>query len=196
MKIAAQSWPGAWQAVGWSGTVPVGWGCAQRDGLNGLRNRIPSFYADPVAWLAVDALGDALESCASDVLAVRDEVGVIMVSAYCTLWTMRHVARSAVIGRMSPLRFAGASPGTAGSVSCIVFRLAGPSLTVSTAPETGLPVAGAVAASWLRSGAAAFVVVSAHDVDDAGTHRVYTAILRTDRTDHTDGAENTQAGHP
>ncbi|MFJ6573336.1 beta-ketoacyl synthase N-terminal-like domain-containing protein [Streptomyces sp. NPDC091292] len=160
-----------------AGMVAVGHGRAVRDELTVVRSRIPSLYADPLAWLVADAVEDALSGCADDVLAVREDVATILVSAECTLRTMEAVARSVPSGRVSPLRFAGASPGSAGSLVCLLHGFKGPSLTFSTTPEAGLSAAHTVARSWLRSGAASYVVLCAHEEPEGRRHLVQCSIL-------------------
>ncbi|MER5648742.1 hypothetical protein [Streptosporangium sp. NPDC002524] len=170
-------WSGGPGEVAGEGVVVVARGEAARAELGPVRSRIPSLYADPLSWLVVDAVDDALSTCAEDLDAVRDEVAVILVSALCTLQTMEAVARSARSGRVSPLRFAGASPGGAGSLACVVRGFKGPSLTLATGPGRGVPVARTLARSWLRSGAAEYVVVSVHHAEGDGRHRVRTTVV-------------------
>ncbi|WP_162795002.1 coronafacic acid synthetase [Nonomuraea lactucae] len=163
--------------MNFTGLATVARGEAYRPELTTVRGSIPNLYADPVAWLVADAVRDALTACPGDVAAARDDVGTILVSAHCTRHTMRAVAGSAAGGRVSPLRFAGASPGTAGSLACIVHGFRGPALTLSTGARDGLPTARVLARSWLRSGAAAYVIVSVHGVDAQGGHRVRSVVL-------------------
>ncbi|GAA3367367.1 hypothetical protein GCM10017744_079230 [Streptomyces antimycoticus] len=155
----------------------VGHGDASREQLTAVRSRIPSLYADPLAWLVADAVENALPECPADVLACREDVAVILVSAHCTLHTMDAVARSLPAPRVSPLRFAGASPGSAGSLLCLLHGFKGSSLTFSMTPEDGLPAARTVARSWLRSGAAPYVVLCAHQMHEGQGHSVRCAVL-------------------
>ncbi|WP_329430507.1 hypothetical protein OG339_21340 [Streptosporangium sp. NBC_01495] len=165
------------EEVAGEGVVVVARGEATRAELGPVRSRIPSLYADPLAWLVVDSVDDALSTCSDELDAVRDEVAVILVSALCTLQTMEAIERSVRNGRVSPLRFAGASPGGAGSLACVVRGFKGPSLTLATHPGKGVPVARTLARSWLRSGAAEYVVVSVHHVEEDGRHRVRSTVL-------------------
>ncbi|RBQ15296.1 coronafacic acid synthetase [Spongiactinospora rosea] len=148
--------------------------CAE---LRPVRSRIPSLYADPLAWLVVDAVEDALSTCSDELYEARDDVAVILISPLCTLLTMEAVARAAPGGRVSPLRFAGASPGGGGSLTCVARGFRGPSLTLATHPDRGLPVARTLVRSWLRSGQAAYAVVSAHEATAEGGHRVRCGVL-------------------
>lgn len=155
----------------------VGQGDASLEQLTAVRSRIPSLYADPLAWLVADAVENALSECAADVMARREDVAVILVSAHCTLHTMDAVARSLPAPRVSPLRFAGASPGSAGSLLCLLHGFKGSSLTFSMTPEDGLPAARTVARSWLLSGGAPYVVLCAHQRHEEQGHSVRCAVL-------------------
>ncbi|CAM5276674.1 coronafacic acid synthetase [Streptomyces pilosus] len=155
----------------------VGHGDAYREELTAVRSRVPSLYADPLAWLVADAVEPALAECAADVRAAREDVAVILVSAHCTLHTMDAVARSLPAPRVSPLRFAGANPGSAGSLLCLLHGFRGSSLTFSMTPEDGLPAARTVARSWLRSGSASYVVLCAHQRHGEKGHSVRCAVL-------------------
>nr|WP_052479233.1 hypothetical protein [Kibdelosporangium sp. MJ126-NF4]CEL23086.1 hypothetical protein [Kibdelosporangium sp. MJ126-NF4]CTQ90223.1 hypothetical protein [Kibdelosporangium sp. MJ126-NF4] len=141
------------------------------------RQRIPSMYADPVAWLVLEAIDQALADCMDTVRQAADDVAVILVSTHATVDTMADVARATETGRLSPLRFAGASPGGAASLACIVHSLRGPSLLLTTEPGTGWPTALTVARCWLRTAAASQVLLSAHTADAQQGHQVRTALL-------------------
>lgn len=160
-----------------SGVSEVAEGRAEWDGVAKIPAAVPARYADPVAWLVARAVGDALATAPAAVAAEPDEVGLILLSAHCTSGTMTAVAAATAEGRLSPMRFAAASPGTAGSISCIVHGFRGPTLTLATTPANGGEAARVVAGGWLTSGAARYVVLSGHEVDDAGRHRVRSVIL-------------------
>lgn len=136
-----------------------------------------SFYADPVAWLVAQAVTEAVDDCAADLHGVADDVATITISDFCTILTMRHIAAQVPAGRLSPLRFSAATPGTVGSLPAMTFGFKGPSLTLSMAPHSGLRVAIAVAGSWLRTRLAAFAILSSHEVDAAGRHSVHSVII-------------------
>ncbi|WP_430788868.1 beta-ketoacyl synthase N-terminal-like domain-containing protein [Actinoplanes sp. G11-F43] len=154
-----------------------GVGTATWDGAGRIPAAVPARYADPVAWLVADAVGAALRDGAGEALTEPDEVGHILVSAHCTRDTILAVAAAVADGRLSPMRFAAASPGTAGSISCIVHGFRGPTLTFATTPRTGGEAARAVAHGWLASGAARHVVLTGHTVDGTGRHTVHSEIL-------------------
>jgi 3-oxoacyl-(acyl-carrier-protein) synthase len=120
-----------------------------------------SFYADPVAWLVVDAVEAALRDAGDQVRAAVTETGVLSMSSEATRHTMRQLARSA--GRVSPMKFAGASAGSITGVPCIVFGLRGPSLVLSMSPAAGRAVARLVARSWLAAGNCRYVVLNEHE---------------------------------
>lgn len=155
-------------------------GTATASELGGQGQRAASFYADPVAWLVVDAVRDALGALNGSGAAVRDggaAVGVLSVSELCTLHTMRLMAGGIRRGRLSPLRFAGANPGAIAGLACIVFGFRGPSLVLSMPPVTARPVTALVARSWLEGGGCHYVVANEHEQRADGTHVVRSAVL-------------------
>jgi hypothetical protein len=137
----------------------------------------PSFFADPAAWLVTAAVAEALGTCTENVLAQADRTGMITVSRWCTEATMRAISRTARRGMVSPMRFAGANPGVMAGLSCITWKLRGPSLVLAADPAAALPAAAAVAASWLELGHAEYVLVAVHQVRRDG-HAVRCAIVR------------------
>ncbi len=144
------------------------------------RNR-PSFYADPIAWLIVSAVEEALAPCREEVLAEPDEVGVLVSGDGGALPTHRRIAQGVARGRVSPLRFAGSNPGILAGLTCSTFGLRGPSLVLSGDPDDAADTAARVAEDWLRTGQARYVLWAAH---------------RQDRDAHTAGCVVLQAGGP
>lgn len=154
--------------------------------LDELRPRQrPSLYADPVAWLVLDAVDHAVRGSAEQ--PAPESTGHIVVSDHCTGHTMRQIAGGLTTGRISPLRFSGANPGAVCGFTCQLRGFTGPSATLSMAPETGLPVALALARAWLSGGAATHVLVSSHHVDAAG-HHVTSVLLAPRAEENRDGA--------
>ncbi|TMM37893.1 MAG: polyketide synthase [Actinobacteria bacterium] len=152
----------------------------------------PSFYADPAGWLVAAAVQEAFDGCAGEPLSVPDEVGVVAVSAACTAHTMGAIATSARDGLVSPLRFAGASPGILAGLACIRWKLRGPTLTLAMDPVAGLDVAATVAGGWLRDGQARYVLVAAYTVED-DQHVARCAVTRSRRTGEPDGRPRIRA---
>ena len=152
----------------------VGVGAAHGSGTP-ERQRAASLYADPVAWLVVDAVHAALD--AAGPVGPAPAAGVLSVSDWGTRHTMRLIGAAAVSGRVSPLRFAGASPGSIAGLACIVHRFTGPSLMLSMPPAEGREPAGLLAAAWLMAGACTHVIVNEHEVHDDGLHTVRTVLL-------------------
>jgi hypothetical protein len=124
----------------------------------------PSLFADPVAWLVCDAVDRAVEESRQDLAGLRDQVGIIAVSEFATLGTMRSIAHTARNGRVSPLRFAGSNPGALAGVPCLSRGFRGPSLTLSMSPADGVEPAVAIASGLLSSGAASHLILAAHTV--------------------------------
>ncbi|KPW22277.1 Coronafacic acid synthetase component [Pseudomonas cannabina pv. alisalensis] len=136
-----------------------------------------SAYADPLSWLVFEAVDYVLDNCRDAVLAAGQTVGHIVVSDVCTLHTMQHIARDLGRNRLSPLRFSGACPGLVCSLPGQLLRFSGPSLVLSMPPQDGLRPAALLARDWLDSGAASYVLVSAHDTDGA-QHRARCTLLQ------------------
>jgi hypothetical protein len=151
------------------------------DDLTGPRPPSPhtaSFYADPVAWLVVDAVEAALRlSADDDIRSAATDVAVLSVSAEATGHTMRQLAATSCRGRVSPMRFAGASAGSIAGLSCIMFGFKGPSLVLSMPPADGRPVAEIVARSWLTAGNCRYVVLNEHEIRSGTTHSVRSSIV-------------------
>ncbi|MGY4742899.1 coronafacic acid synthetase [Streptomyces sp. ATMOS53] len=164
----------------------VGEGVAAAPDLSAAQpKRKASLYADPLSWLVLDAVEQALGACGGDFTpadaSAKEAVGHIAVSDQCTTHTMRQLAEAIPAGRISPLRFSGANPGSICSLPCQLLGFSGPTMTLSMTPEKGLPPAMAVARAWLRQGSATHVIVTAHRADASG-HRVASTILTSDTT--------------
>jgi hypothetical protein len=133
--------------------------------------RIPSLYADPASWAVLAAVDELWAACPDEVQAPAT-TAMVLVSTHCTVDTMAGIARAVPGGRLSPLRFAGASAGGPISLVCMVHGLRGPTLVITTDPAEGLPAARTMARHWLRTGAASHVLVGVHDRDPLGGHEV------------------------
>ncbi|NBE96635.1 coronafacic acid synthetase [Nonomuraea sp. KC401] len=133
--------------------------------------RIPSLYADPASWAVLEAV-DELWAGFPDEMQAPETTAMVLVSTHGTVDTMAEIARAAARGRLSPMRFAGASAGGPISLVCMVHGLRGPTLVITTDPANGLPAARTMARHWLRTGAASHVVVAAHDRDPLRGHEV------------------------
>lgn len=167
-----------------NGVAVLGHGFAEAPTLADVPvRRIPSVYADPVAWLILAGVEQSIADCSEDIAAVADSVGHIVVSDVCTCHTMRDLANTIADGHLSPLRFSGANPGAICGLSCHVLRLRGPSATLSMRPADGLPAAVAIGRMWLRQRAAEFVVLSAHRLSEQGRHMVSSTIIGRDRSE-------------
>ena len=139
--------------------------------------RIPSLYADAASWTVLRAVDELWAGAPERVRAAADRTAMVLVSTYSTIDTMAALARAVPSGRLSPLRFAGASAGGPVSLAAQVHGFRGPTLVVTTRPEDGYPLALTMARHWLRAGAAGHVVVAAHEHDPDGGHRVRCAVV-------------------
>ncbi|MCK7624963.1 polyketide synthase [Streptomyces sp. RS10V-4] len=140
-----------------------------------------SLFADPVAWLMTEAVARAAADCDTDLTAAGDHVGLIAISDLCTMDTMRTIARATPRGRLSPLKFAGANPGSVAGLPCIRHGFRGPTLALAMPPAPALPAALAMAEGWIARGSARHVLIAAHRRDgDAHGARAY--VLESART--------------
>ncbi|MFD1745542.1 hypothetical protein ACFSE1_08735 [Rhizobium helianthi] len=130
----------------------------------------PSFYADPVSWLVLEAAEQAIGRCPQDVKEHPQSVAVITISDVCTLHTMREIEAKLTEGVISPLRFSGANPGAIGSLPSYFSTFSGPTLVLSMPPEEAGGIAGALASTWLREGTAKFVIFNRHWMRRDGHH--------------------------
>lgn len=159
------------------GMTVLGEGVAEVTDLSGVRPRQrASLYADPLSWLVFEAVQHAIDAHREDIDSAREGVGHIVVSDDCTTYTMRAIAATIAAGRISPLRFSGANPGSVCSLPSQFLGFSGPSMTLSMAPDKGLPPAAAVARAWLRQGSATHVLVTSHRAGPSG-HRVTSTLL-------------------
>jgi hypothetical protein len=161
------------------GITPIARACLRETEPNRYARNNPTRYADPVAWLLLAAVEQALTGH-DEITAAADEVAVVVCTAESTRRTMGAVAAAAARGRSSPLRFAGSNPGTVAALICIEQGFRGPSLALSAydPPGTGIPAA--VAGSWLRTGKARYAVLAAHRTEPDGTHAADCLLLGTD----------------
>ena len=142
--------------------VTVGESLLHATDLTTRSRNAPSRYADPVAWLATEAAEQAIRGASEDVLSRPDEVGVLAVSDECTAATMRDIAARMRRGRISPLTFAGANPGSLAGLPCMTWRLRGPTMTLTMPPERARVAASAIVRLWLASRQARLVLVLDH----------------------------------
>jgi 3-oxoacyl-(acyl-carrier-protein) synthase len=157
-----------------------------------------SLYADPVAWLATAAVDEALRPADRsgshrNVLAFPEQVGVIAVSNHCTIETMRSVAAAAPRGRMSPLQFAGANPGSLAGLVCMHWKFRGPTLTLSTNLADGVPSALVAATAWLRREHATSVILLTHTVAE-GLHTARCVVLSGSSSPSADAGQVLSSG--
>ncbi|KUL37325.1 hypothetical protein ADL22_21900 [Streptomyces sp. NRRL F-4489] len=140
-----------------------------------------SLFADPVAWLMTEAAARAAADCDTDLTAAGDQVGMIAISEICTMDTMRTIARATPRGRLSPLKFAGANPGSVAGLPCIRNGFRGPTLALSMPPGPALPAALAMAEGWIAQGSARYVLIGAHR-RDGDAHAARCHVLQSART--------------
>ncbi|WEH35108.1 hypothetical protein PZB75_18135 [Streptomyces sp. AM 4-1-1] len=161
------------------GTVLVGDAVVDLADPGKAPRRIPSTYADPVAWMMADAVAAALDACGADAPAELSEVAVIGISEHATRHTLRAVAAGVPAGRMSPMRFAAAGPGSLVGVVCAVFGFQGPTLMLPMPVADAAVVTRAMITDWLTGDAAsaAHVVVVTHECAEDGRHRARCFVL-------------------
>ncbi|GGZ48761.1 hypothetical protein GCM10010387_48920 [Streptomyces inusitatus] len=152
------------------------------DMAEGPVRRTVSSYADPVALLVSDTVAEVLallpETDTEPGTGTGTSTGVLTVSETGTLHTMRTLAAGLGRGRISPLRFAGAGPGSLAGLACIVHGLRGPSLVLTMPPTAAEPLLVPLVHGWLTTGGCRQVVVNEHLTDAAGTHFVRSRVVR------------------
>ncbi|MEU7746482.1 hypothetical protein [Nonomuraea sp. NPDC049158] len=158
------------------GLVTVAHGLRETGDLAAAGRRTASFYADPAAWLVVSAVEAALAWAPEVVRRRAAEIGALAVSDHGSRHTMRSVADTAARGRVSPLRFAGANPGSLAGLLCITLGFRGPSLLVCMPPERAGPIVALIAAGWLATGQCRYVAVAEHSANN-GHHTATARIL-------------------
>ncbi|MGA4847528.1 hypothetical protein ACOBQB_15150 [Streptomyces sp. G5(2025)] len=161
------------------GAVVVGESDVRLDDPSAAPRRIPGTYADPVAWMMADAVAAALEGCGADAPTDRSEVAVIGISEYATRRTLQTVAAGVPAGRMSPMRFAAAGPGSLVGLVCAVFGFQGPTLMLPMPVTEATEVAKAMIADWLTDDfvSAAHAVVVTYDIAEDGRHRARCSVI-------------------
>ncbi|WP_131740835.1 beta-ketoacyl synthase N-terminal-like domain-containing protein [Actinomadura roseirufa] len=167
----------AWSEA--DGLRVAGDGLARTADLGSAGRTRASFYADPVAWLVVDALELALERAGPHAREALARTGVLAVSEYATRHTMGSIGRQAARGRVSPLRFAGASPGSLAGLACVVLGFRGPTLLLGMPPATARAAALAIVSHWTATGQCRYVAVAEHSVTGA-VHTVHGRIVERD----------------
>jgi hypothetical protein len=154
-----------------------------RSNLDATAQRTASRYADPAAWLVVDAVAAALrERCCPAARRIReagDGVGVVAASEFVTAHTMRALNSRLPSGQVSPLRFAGANPGMMAGLVCVQFGFRGPSLVLAMPVAAARPVTAVLARAWITAGACRYVVIAEHQLAAGGWHRVACRIVGT-----------------
>jgi hypothetical protein len=143
-------------------------GSATAPTLSAVRGSKRSMFADPAAWLVVAAVEDAIATLRDELTEAAPDVGVICVSQECTLHTITAIGRDVPNGRVSPMRFAGANPGTMSSLPCIAFGFGGPTLVFAMEPDVAAPAVATVARSWLRAEIAKYVLLCSHTAGPKG----------------------------
>lgn len=164
-------------ALGGAGLVPLATVRTSRAANATPHRRIPSLYADPASWAVLEAVDELWAGCPDEVRAASGTTAMVLVSTHATVDTMAAIARAVPGGRLSPLRFAGASAGGPISLVCLVHGFRGPTLMITTDPVDGCPAARTMARHWLRTGAARHVVVGVHTHDPVGGHQVRCAVV-------------------
>lgn len=119
----------------------------------------PSIYADPLAWAVVDFSASLLNKVPEESL---ENVGIIVVSDYCSLATMRALSATSKDGKISPLKFAGANPGVVTGLTAIQYKLRGPSVTLTMNPANASKAVTSVARYWFKHSGVHSVLVITH----------------------------------
>ncbi|MFJ3493018.1 hypothetical protein ACIPPJ_05370 [Streptomyces sp. NPDC086091] len=161
------------------GTTLTGAARVETDDPATARRRLPGVYADPVAWLLAEAVAAALADCGSAAPDRPEEVGVIGVGAHPTARTLGALAAAVPTGRISPMRFAGAGPGSPLGTLCAAFGFHGPVSMLPMPPEQAAAPVRALCGDWLLGDppSAAHVLVVTHRTTDEGKHQAHCLVV-------------------
>ncbi|GLW36141.1 coronafacic acid synthetase [Pectobacterium actinidiae] len=129
-----------------------------------------SLYADPLSWLVLEAVEQAINEYRDVITSACSSVGHIAISDQCTLKTIHDISETLSSGHLSPLRFSGACPGMIIGLPSQFLRFSGPSIVWSMPPDNMQPYATALAQLWLDEGSATHVIITDHRVDESGHH--------------------------
>lgn len=156
-----------------AGATVTGAARVETDDPATVRRRLPGVYADPVAWLMAEAVAAALEDCGAAAPDRPEDVGVVAVAEGATATTLGALAAAVPGGRISPMRFAGAGPGSPVGVLCSVFGFHGPVSMLAMPPAPAAPFTRALCGDWLLGDppSAAHVLVVTHVMTDEGKHQ-------------------------
>jgi len=140
-----------------------------------VRNR-SSFYASPVAWAAANftqlLIGD-------EGAIVPNHTGMIVVSDECSLSSIRDLSRTAALGAVSPLRFAGASPSIVAGLPALEQGIRGPTVSLTMPPDHASSAVLAIINYWMKYSNIVSVIAIAHYTQDERRHLFKGLIARS-----------------
>jgi hypothetical protein len=120
------------------------------------RSQIP--YADPAAWYLVAALEQLFSRLGE---LDRNRVGIVLIDDEGPSHVLSDLRARRLTRKMSPMRFPAATPSALLAVSCIVFKLRGPSMTLVCPIERGVPSALSAVRFWLDDCTCDVVILAA-----------------------------------
>ena len=135
----------------------------------------PSVHAPPVAWAVarfVQLLVDEQGAIAPE------ETGLIVASDECSLALIRELSTTASQGKVSPLRFAGASPSIVVGLPALQLALRGPSLCLTMPPAHARAAVAALIRYWTRNNSVSAVIAVAHYRLDEDRHLLKGLVAR------------------
>ncbi|MFF7530447.1 hypothetical protein [Streptomyces bobili] len=162
-----------------AGARVTGSATVETDDPGTVPRRVSGVYADPVAWLMTEAVAAALKACGDAAPENPEEVGVVAVAERATVRTLRALADAVPHGRISPMRFAGAGPGSVVGVVCSAFGFHGPASMLPMPLAPAVPLARALCGDWLLGDppGAAHVLVVTHGTTDEGKHQAHCLVV-------------------
>jgi hypothetical protein len=119
----------------------------------------PSLYAPALAWAVADFTRALVEAEGG---IVAHQTGMVVASDQCSLATIRELAGTAAQGRVSPLRFAGASPSIIAGLPALEQGIRGPTLCLTMNPAQAGDAMWALVRYWIRYHAIVGVIAIAH----------------------------------
>ncbi|MCV9879629.1 coronafacic acid synthetase [Brenneria izbisi] len=143
-----------------------------------------SLYADPLSWLVLEAVEQAIAKHRDVITSACSSVGHIAISDHCTLKTIHDISATLSSGHLSPLRFSGACPGMVIGLPSQFLRFSGPSIVWSMPSDNMQTYTTALARIWLDEGSATHVIITEHRVDALG-HHIHSVVVTQCSGEHT-----------
>jgi hypothetical protein len=136
-------------------------------------------YADPASWITAAAIVKAMTPIRAMVMDHAHDVGVIVISDEGPTETIAAVAKAALEGQSSPLRYPAANPGAMAGVTCIALGFRGPTINLIMPPADGVVAGLIMCDGWLKRGMARIMVQATFCDQGPPSRRARAVLLAT-----------------